>query len=717
MRYNRVTYYFRNLDTGEYWKLPDDPKGWDESDRTTKRSEKNFSIFTELSKNLIFTKAAHRKLKSWYSTFYIEARVQLEEWRPHPQTSVEELYSVGDLDFSQIEIYENETKVPFTTGGLNTLLKSYLDDKFELDRLESVNGKTINPLETTTAALTSRKILLISQLKNANDQSSTFSMLGPPRVPEMEIVSQADEENVYSTFGDTYAYGSSTSDQFFYLINDRVKTLTITVTWNVDVWGGGFGTVNFQPAIVRYHWDGSSHNQVEIIYLDNEEGVYEPTRSFWGSSTVVIEDLPVDDSLIFVLSSVGGDSPTTGYSQTLMYSSENFVSTKDGIAPGVTIEVLEDSFVESSTSKVALYHEVGDKLAQIITGEQNRFYSDFYGRTDIGYAVDGEYAYTALAPGFWIRQFDDEKFETSLKDYLENSNCIHNTGWGVEILNGVETLVLEDQKHFFRPRIIAELGEVNDLKIVPADDFLHSSLEFGYKKPDDDNLYEEAMGLDEYNTKSRFVNNLTRADDTYDKISPYRADSYGKEFARRKLKLNFPEEDTRYDNDTFVLDCKKSEGPNLEERVWQDDYETEPTGVYSPETATNLRLTPYRNSERHHWITGSIVKKFQTEKVRYASGIGNKELTTDKAGEEPRSERYDILVSDMAPTRFSGEYATFKRSVDYELSRKVNGTFNVNGRAIPNAYGLFGFTFNGKKRYGYLMELKPNKEGQWKLLI
>ena len=114
-------------------------------------------------------------------------------------------------------------------------------------------------------------------------------------------------------------------------------------------------------------------------------------------------------------------------------------------------------------------------------------------------------------------------------------------------MNGKETLIEEDMKFFFQDAVAITLPtQVSNVTREVAKEFYYSNLEFGYKKPDGDNLYEEAMGLDEYNTKSGFTIPITRVDTTYKKVSNDRADKYAAEFARRKSKLDFPEED-----DTF----------------------------------------------------------------------------------------------------------------------------------------------------------------------
>ena len=152
-------------------------------------------------------------------------------------------------------------------------------------------------------------------------------------------------------------------------------------------------------------------------------------------------------------------------------------------------------------------------------------------------------------------KFIYEKIEVSLKDFLETSNSIHNTGYGIETINGQEQIVVEDLKYFFQNEVGIVLTEqVSNVKRKAASDMYYANMSYGYDKPKNDRMYEEAMGLDEYNTNTSYTNPITRVDKKYDKVSKYRADPYGKEFARRKPKLNFPEQDTRYDKDIFILD-------------------------------------------------------------------------------------------------------------------------------------------------------------------
>lgn len=725
MSYEKRIYRFINNDTGAILgndtngKLIGaayDPKNAENSERTLKRSTKTFGIYTELSKNLIFTKDVAAFLRSAYSFKDIEANVTMEEWRIHPITEVVYLYSTNLFDFSEYSSDKLTVKIPFKTGGLNALIKAQLREKFELERLESINGEVIDELIKKDVALTSREIFLLSKLKEnesilrVNSQSQ-FTANGKKHRKSfpLEIISNSDIGNINEpipTPPDAEASVGATAQtsDLFYIdadIDHLGVRLQIDFSFKISedsFFAGDVDDKNLYVRLKRYN-NGNSFDFVENIATPTSitDNIFTHLGETFTYSGIITVDILAGESLSFV-----------------------FEMEADYGAPGAmvldfeeiecSIKIEEDSIIEDTQTKAVVFKDIGEKQLQIITGKKNRYYSDFY--------TNGEFKLTAATLGFWIRQFYDKKIEWSIDGFLKTSNAIHNTGYTIEIINDVETLVHEDMKYFFQEQTVIKIpNQVSDLKRETAKEFYHSSLEFGYKKPSGDRLYEEAMGLDEYNTKNGFVNNITRVDKKYSKVSDARADGYGKEFARRKPQLNFPEEDTRYDKDIHLLDCKDGLGNALEERIWSDDFEEAPKNVYSPDTATNLRLTPWNCSERHQWFFGSGLIKHQEEKVRFSNGGGNTELVTKKTSEVERAENGDIIVSDLKKPRFVNQWITFKHEVDYFLNEQIYGKTEVNGRMIPNYFFKVEFiNESGVKEQGYLFEVKPNKEGFWKIL-
>lgn len=729
MRFQKVKYKLINKDNGNFVWLSDypqnaeqslypAPRNWDNAKKTLKRSDKNFSIYTELSNNLEFTKKGAEFLKQGYEAKDIQANFVMEEYIFHPQTEEPILNSTGVFDFSFIKEKDKNIQIPFKSGGLNSIIEAYLSEKFQMEREKSITGVVLDPLETVTVALTSRNIFLVSELNTEPNRTIVTPGIGGigsisgAFVPNLDVISNSDQENITATFDDNEQYwdgGSETTvsaSQCFYFNSNVVKTLNINFDYRIRCSKAGMATTQYTVRLYRYNFDGST-----LSYVDSTDVqlVSYQNSGLWVEFNDTIEiDLEQGDCLrIGFLTTAGSGTITSSYI--------NFY------IDHIKLLITENSDREDSNTKALLIYEAYDRLMQILTGEKGKFYSEFYGRTDIGYLQTGTYALTGLAPGLWIRQFDDEKIELSLKDMFSNSDAIHNSSYAIETIDGVEKLVVEGMEYFFQNDVVIIFpNQVTNVERNAAREFCHSTMEFGYKNPNADtnnSLYEEAMGLNEFNTKSSYTTPLTRVDTKFSKVSEFRADSYGKEFARRKPRINYPEEDTRYDKNIFVLDLKEGNGEAYEERVWQDDYEEAPQNVYSPETATGLRLTPFRNNERHQWFYNSGLFKQVGDSVRFSNSIGNSELITKKAGEDAKAENSDIEINDLRLPRFVNKWITFNHPVDYSLLQQIYGKTDVNGRKIPNYYFKVKFkNENNQWETGYLFEAELDKKGKFKIL-
>lgn len=714
MNYEQVKYKLVNKDTNVSKWVEIDPKEWDNAERTLKRSDKVYGMFTEFSKNLIFTKDAAEFLKEAYEFKDIEAHVELYEYRFHPQTEAPFLYTQSVFDFSDYFEDDKTVKVPFKTGGLNAQIKSQLSNKFELDRLEALNENTIDALPLKQVALTSRDIFLISKFENTDlSKTSTASVesnAGNTRdqtvsIP-LDLTSKSHEHGQYVFENSTGSETVGGTTMMFFLDSDKERELNIDLSTSFNVFFQQYEHVQwcrYQVCLTTYQ-NGNSFNLKERIVLselnlptDQPFAVPSFTESisasFKGTKTILEGESLALEILL----------------KSDMYSNNNagVRAQAQNITASIVIE--EDSFNEDSQTQAVLMRDIGEKLLQIITGEKNRFNSETLSE---GSAFEN----LAATTGFWIRHHYDKSMQFSLKDFFDTLDTTLNTGYTIEVINGVETLVLEDKKYFFQNQVVINLDEeVTDLQIKVEKKLCNASLDFGYKKGGD---YEEAMGLDEYNVKSGFTLPITRVDTKYNKISPSRADAYAKEFARRKLKLDYPEEDTRYDKDNHLLDLKKGLGLNLEERTWEDDFEEAPTGVYSPNTATNLRLTPSQIEQRHQWLYGSGIYKHQQSKVQFSSSEANKELTLKEVGKVARKESYNLNVKDLERPRFLNVKVIFEHPVTHDINQMIYGKTNINNRLIPNYFFKVAYKHKGKTNYGYLMEYKKkdSKIGKFTLI-
>ena len=728
MRYNKKTYKLLNLDNGfeltlDSTGINSEPLNYDESDFTIKRSTKNLSFSKDYSLNIEFVGAGADFLRNAYSSRYIEAKVQLYEYRVNPNTDVEYLFTSGDLDFSDFSDDGNIVKIPFNSGGLSALLEANKSNKYELGRELSISGKSIDSLKTKEFAVIDRPLPLNSLLETSEEYKnniepiaveSVFSNVETLSVGVPLSIVYSSDENITSIIPNqidpipSSGTNKGLNAAMFYYNNDIDRFLDLKISCSFD-----YNTNYFLPPIDKFSLDfivfendGSELIEKERISL--AEDLNFPSRSYSNSIDVTYNvsqyELKEGESLslqFYVKPSIS-ESPVQDFIFTKLYISNLNTS----------IEVNEQSYRSDlpRRSKCVLNKDAGENLMQIITGEPIRYVSEFFN--------SGDFNLSAITSGKLIRGFLDDKISTSFKDFTDNCKAIWNMSYNIEVVDGIEKVVHEPLEHFFREETAIIIpNQVANVTRKPATEFVHNLVKSGYKKPSGDNLYEEVNGLNEYNTTNEYSLPITRVISDYDIESPYRADSEGKELTlRQSIKIN-PTGDYRTDDNIFNLDLKNIGTSVLVERTWKDDYEEEPKNALNPSTLTGLRFTPFRNLKRHFLYIKSSLINFTDEYIRYSSTRGNSELVTKKVDEVEYSENGNYLINEIGRALFVAKWIEFEYPVNFDLMNQVNGFTNVNGRRIPNTYFKVEFIneFN-KKEYGYLFQLKPNKNGKWKLL-
>ena len=728
--HNKRTYELLNLNTGAKIVLDGSNRNVepsvDNSDKTWKRSTKDFAFSFEFSKDYKFYQNGASFLRQAYNSDDIEANVQFTEIRYNSNTDIPYNYILGVLDFSEYSTDNVSVSLPVKSGGLRALLKSKRREKLELGVLESLNGNKIDPLITNEFGIINRSIFLSSKLEGDNSQNSFFS-IADERNNDFEFamgsiplsIKYSSDDKIEAPIVNASSQGGGDSLNFFMygerssfvMYNvDRDKTLHLEYNTDFDLQGNNevFTDIRYDFGISIFKGganpilDVSNISQL-FVNLGALDGVPKDTTKNYNFSGEFELDLKKGDSwcfgvLIRASSAIFADA---------------FITNSKGF-----LNITETSNINdiNRRAKCVLNKNVGEKLMQIITGEKNRYYSEYYNNSD--------FKHLASATGKWIRGFKDSEYTTSFNDFIENSKCVLNMAHNVEIINGVETVVHEPLRYFFQDSVGITLpNQVNEVKRSVAKEFIFSSITSGYKKPSGDNLYEEVNGLKEISTSNKYIAPVTKIIKDYGIESPYRADSEGKGLTIRKTIEKFPTNDYRTDKNIFNLDLKDVGTGVFAERTWQDDYQTAPYSnnventIFEPDTLTGLRLTPFRNMERHFWLLKNAYTKQANKYIRYASTRGNAEIVTQKPNEDAISENGKYKVSDLEQPLFVSQWVEFKHIVTDDISSWLNGTTNVNGREIPNIYFKIGFTNEyGKKEYGYLFELKPDKAGEWKVL-
>lgn len=710
-----------------------EPIGYENDEKELARHEQYHGIISRFSNSSKFIGSGKEYIQLIYDIEGINAEIKMKREERHPQTDDWTLSYSGYLDLSTWETENNQISVKFNSGGIEQSLKARESDQVEIDRTTTIDGRTIPELQPIIVATDGRRIFLKTkyEVQEVENKATLYNQTngqtrGSTSPVPLNIVNKSHESAqnpIVSTIvgGDTWDRSSNGENGLmFFAISDRDRILKIKFSLSFNVNFLSFDDVNFFRFWLRLATYKNASDYIfkenRILFTDdNYIRLHGKTFSINFDQTITVlagESL----GLVFDQNFDGAN----GKSAHLEIQLENIVS---------NLFIEEDSFYEKSQTKAVLAHELLDRLVTIGTNKEKSFYSEFLGRTDLGYSADGPGSLTGVTHGFWIRQFDKlpipsetpkvenlfKPLTTSFKDAVSSLDAVWNVGIGIENVGNKERVRLEELSYFYNNNVTIRLPfQVKNVKRSVATNYYYSALEFGSEKGGD---YQEAMGLDEFNTRANFTTIITRLKEAYSRASKYRTDNYGPEFARRKPKSLNDTEDTPYDTDNFMLDLKRGITSIFEQRKWQDDFEKEPTGVFNPQSANNLRFSPFNCLLRHSWWFSGGFKKYATDYVRYGSSVANSQLKTKLIGKNEYSENGNIINSELMKPRFFPEWVEFEHVANFEVMQMVEGKTIILGKEIMNFYGLVEFiNENNEKEKGFLFNLKPNGKGQWKVL-
>lgn len=725
-----------------------EPGGWADDELELERNKQYHGIFTKLTSKLQFYGDDKDYIYNNYVINGINADLRLTKYVTKDVMSEDGTSTVKWVqrytalaDYNTMVTKGNVLEVNFTSNDLAELIKSHQSDTFELERLESIDGDILEPLELQKINLEGRTIGAVGEQKlqlwqdnfDADGNQYQRIIIGDTgfRSALTEIVTQGTARHNAAQLNGEYNEQDPTNglaiDAMFF-INDAVPGATVDLDMSYNLSGrlrmGSIGTASAQLDLCRYkrrELDADSYDLIsseQIVFEDNL--VINQWRYFSASGLASYTELAWNEGLLFRWrATVTGSGPKVlgnFYTQNIKFS---------------TIE-----YYEASTDISFVFaHDVYDRLMKILTGKKNKFYSKYFGRTELGYAQDGldengnvGGGLIGMVSGFWARGFDPEtlnykSMQISLQDQIKSDQTVFNIGIGVETKDFEEVLRIEELKYFYRETTVVSLpNQVTKVKRSVDKALFFSGITVGYNKGGN---YENEIGLDEPNTRTESVTPIRKSANKYKKESSNRADEYALEIARRKPQSFFPEEDTRYDEHNWYLDIvRDGENPlasTFKQAFWTDRLEELPSGVLSPQTFRSMLFTPLRILLRHGWVLRAGMEPYVAKFIRYISSVANTELGMKFKGEVERKENSDILVNDLERSRFLPEIIEFEHVVSEDLIDEVFGKTRtlVNGEYedVQNYYfKMEWFNEDGNIERGYLLSLKPKGNGKWKFL-
>ena len=221
----------------------------------------------------------------------------------------------------------------------------------------------------------------------------------------------------------------------------------------------------------------------------------------------------------------------------------------------------------------------------------------------------------------------------------------------------------------------------------------------------------EVNGLEEYNNKFNWSDSVHTIKNKLDLVSKIRADGYGIEFARRKQYSDFPTEDTKYDNENFIIVLRKENGLYFSAK--DEEYATV-ENIFSPGTAYNLDITPGRMLRNNGDIIRAGLWHLLDQPLVFNYAEQKSNLRSQRTGGELIEENDDIDVNTLRQSRWIPEIYSFESVLTRELLAAIT----------KNPRGIIKFSpeipdKTSEYYYGWVLDIDSQPENQsanWQLL-
>lgn len=736
----------------------DEPVGWPGLKEVLLRDEKRHGITLTGTAELTFVKAAAAYLRTVYEggpvgtgatarmvpAAGVEGVVSLTVYEQDPnELRPVELFR-GRVDFLTYESTLAGVSCRFKEGGLATVLLAREQVAVDLLGHESAGGVALSPATLTTAALHSQETLQRYEAKQVaqpatseqitlrdNDgysaprAGSALLRIGFPDVAVNEFGIEGGFGLYYGDPGSAFnvpvftAKGNGVYDvDFAFTVDERIETEQtfllpplVNLTYQIDIkyelrirrGGVLLAPIPLAPA---YHYDGT----LSLLSGFRDARDHVTTVSYRDSLPLIVGDTLTLYAEFYVHGLFSG----VGVSYTAIV--------KTRYQAGAYFRLRAVTTTPPTACPGLLAHEALARVFEAATDTRDVFYSEYFGRPDLGYATTGPGALRLLTSGFQLRGFplptaplpalvpgdtDPRKslYATAqqLYDGLNGIDCL---GLGLETRADRPIVRVEPRAHFYQPADVLTLGAVSDLKqrVHPA--LLHNAVEVGYPHWQSGAPEGLTNGLDEFNAPRSYSLPLTQVKATYSATSNLIAAGYLIEAVRRDRFVLGASKEGKADGELFVIALRFVPAhtvtlgglsipfPAGYASSTNENFATV-SGIFSPPTTYNLALSPGRMLRAHGpWIRAGLAAQ-TAQRLLPAALAGNPHLASQQLSEAaPLREAGPVLIADLTPPVLLAE--------TYEFTLRLRRGEMAALRANP--YGRISFLdAAGTLRRGYLL--------------
>lgn len=696
-------FYLYHVDLGNWTRIPE-PNGWD----TMKRSRKRFGVetkigspwhgmFYEFTTKLTFIKLGKQIIENLKTTYGPEAEILLKIDKKDARTHKFNPDYQGRLNLYTYQRTTTSVVVNVEQTGFTQRIKNGNEIKVDIEALTTQDGKVMDAAPMITLPLHSKVIRKfdIEDIQEIIEEFDGELLLptvdGPGTFYIMpDMVPRQDDD-----LGNLYEYplqvqATPFEDDLKYNLkiqNYLSGTLTLKTKCKAKVTGARFGSpgdfnaiIYYSIEILRKRGDVYSTESIPVYTKDN---AVETSNGFYDSGYQVIDidhvfDFQQDDEFYWYLKLI------TNVERNNLYFD---VSVENSI----TYEA--DTVTPATDCQAIMIHEALQRTVESLTGKKQSFYSEHFGRTDLGYAADGAGALRAITSVNKIRGID-KHLQCSLDGLITTAWALDAIGVGIEKVAGKERVRVEPLMFWYQTKRMMQLDFVLDIEDSVLAELYYNQAEGGVAKWGN----EQIANLDEANSKKEWTFPITQIKQKIDLKSAYINGGYTIEFARRER--DQPTKDTKVDDENIIIRVLRDGDDFVPEK---DEAFTSVTGVISPETGYNLADSPARCFRRHGRMVRAFLEKQKTQSIKFQAGQANNlmtsQLTTEAA---PVVENADILISDLDAPVFLAETYFVRARLTYEQLQALNET---DTNADENVLGFVEFSASDTNHQrGYVLD-------------
>lgn len=701
-------FYLYHKDVGNYKRIKD-PVGWDSLGKKIRRFGLDsgsvglrwHGVFFEYNVKLGFVKDGKAFVKNFYEKYGIEQDILLRiEKRDESRKFF--VHYEGRLNLTTYKIGRIKVECNIENTGFLQKLKNRSEVKVNLGNLVSQGGTSLNALaeETVDVTLHSKAITEIFEANLGDqDESKGFYIVQPGKYVQFDFAGSTIEIDTKYDYGTQGNLDSRPLEIFeFARQGTYVLQMRFAVQQVPSLDGGTHGLFKFYvqkndetpiAMTIESHCSTSPNIWWDVLTLEETFTMVKGDRLFWYAKNEDIYSNNVTIRPSAKSTADGGHFPPT----CAIDGKETFVK-----LTGLTT-------TPESNCKMVMIHEAWTRTIQSITDRKDLgvFYSDYYGRTDLGYAADGAGSLRGITNGFQIRGIDKPIYCTT-KDLVDTCLSLDGMGFGIEIINGVQRVRVEPLTYWYQTKRMMRLNYVLDIEKNVEPELYYNTVQGGV----DNWKNNRAANLDEFVGKKEWVLPITQIKRALLIKCPYITSGYTLEYARRERdasKDNTPAGND-VDNSNFVIQLRRS-GDDFIPDTDQDFSAV--SGIVSPATAYNLKLSPKRCLIRNGRTLRVFLDKYSDQQIQFNNGDANNALSSQLDTEPaPVVEAAPLNISSLEKPMFIAEV--------YEVTAKLTRTQlqalnNTDVASNENVWGFIEFS-ETKRDYkrGYLLtaQLAPD---------